>query len=256
MKLTVTQLQTLSACGEQFRNRYIEKIRTAPNYSLILGRAVDSTVTLDLQHKIRTGELLSVDDITDLTRATVEDIILQDGISITEAEAGKGMNRIRAELTHEAVTLSQIHHCYIAPRLEPTQVQREFEVEIAGHTVTGRMDIQEGSRSVRDLKVTGRTPPADEAERSLQLTVYAMACAQLDGRIPDHLYLDYLVHTAKPSIVKLETTRGRHQFYAVEERVKAAVVAIESGAFVPASPDSWYCSERYCPFYLGCKYVA
>jgi len=190
MKLTVSQLTSLSQCGELFRQKHIHKIRTAPNYSLILGRAVDSTVMLDLAYKVRTGELLPIDEITDLTKASVEDIILQDGISLTEAEVGKGMNRVRAELTKEAVQMAHLHHCYIAPLLEPTKVQREFEVEIAGHTVTGRMDIQEGSRSVRDLKVSGRSPSSDEADRSLQLTVYAMACAQLDGRIPDHLYLD------------------------------------------------------------------
>jgi PD-(D/E)XK nuclease superfamily len=255
VRLTVTSLLQLSQCGEQYRQRYIQKIRTAPNYSLILGRAVDSTVMLDLKYKIKTGKLLNVDEITDLTRAAVEDIILQDGIMLTQDEVAKGMSRVRAELTREAVMLAHIHHTHVAPRLEPTQVQREFEVDIAGHTITGRMDIQEGSRSIRDLKVTGRTPPSDDAERSLQLTVYAMACAQLDGRIPDRLYLDYLVHTAKPSIVKLETTRGRHQFYAVEERVKAAAAAIEAGNFVPAGPDSWYCSERFCPFFMGCKYV-
>lgn len=255
MKLTVTSLLELSNCGERYRNRYIEKIRTAPNYSLILGRAVDATVMLDLQHKIDTGNLLPIDDITEHTREEVDAILLQDGIMLTEAEVAKGMNRVRAELTKEAVNMAHLHHCYIAPRLEATRVQREFEVEIAGHVVTGRMDIQEGSRSIRDLKVTGRSPSADEAERSLQLTVYAMACAQLDGRIPDHLYLDYLIHAAQPRIVKLETTRARHQFYAVEERVKSAVMAIESGSFVPASSDSWYCSERYCPFYVGCRYV-
>lgn len=255
MKLTVTSLLELSNCGARYKARYIEKIRTAPNYSLILGRAVDATVMLDLQHKIKTGDLLPVGDITDFTHATIEDIFLRDGIMLTQVEVGKGMNRIKAELTNEAVKMVHLHHTYIAPRLEPTRVQREFEIEITGHTVTGRMDIQEGSRAIRDLKVTGRSPAADEAERSLQLTVYAMACAQLDGRIPDHLYLDYLVHTAQPRIVKLETTRARHQFYAVEERVKAAVVAIESGAFVPADPGSWMCSEKFCSFYLGCKYV-
>ncbi len=255
MKLTITSLLELSNCGERFRQRYIEKIRTAPNYSLILGRAVDSTVMLDLQHKIDTGELLPVEDITEHAREEVDLILLQEGISLTETEAGKGMNRIKAELTHEAIQLSQMHHCYIAPRLDPTRVQREFEVEIAGHTVTGRMDIQEGSRSIRDLKVSGRSPSSDEADRSLQLTVYAMACAQLDGRIPDHLYLDYLVHTVQPRVVKLETTRGRHQFYAVEERVKAAVAAIESGCFVPADPGWWGCNSVYCPYFHGCNYV-
>lgn len=255
MRLTVSSLLALSQCGEIYRQRYIQKIRTAPNYSLILGRAVDSTVMLDLGYKIRTGELLPIDEITDLTRAAVEDILLQEGIMLTEAEVAKGMNRVRAELTKEAVNLAQIHHCYIAPRLEPTQVQREFEVEIAGHTVSGRMDIQEGSRSIRDLKVSGRSPASDEADRSLQLTVYAMACAQLDGRIPDHLYLDYLVHTTEPRVVKLETTRGRHQFYAVEERVKAAVAAIKSGSFVPAEPSWWGCSDKVCPYFMGCRYV-
>jgi hypothetical protein len=255
VNLTLTSLLELSNCGERYRQRYFEHIRTSPNYALILGRAVDSTVMQDLKHKIRTGELLPIRDISEFTHTAVDNIILQDGISLTEADVGKGMNRVKAELTQEAVMLAQIHHTHIAPRLEPTQVQREFEIEIAGHTITGRMDIQEGSRAIRDLKVSGRAPSSDEADRSLQLTVYAMACAQLDGRIPDHLYLDYLVHTTQPRIVKLETTRGRHHFYAVEERVKAAVAAIETGSFVPADPGWYGCSEKYCSYFFGCKFV-
>jgi RecB family exonuclease len=176
-------------------------------------------------------------------------------MSLSEDEAALGMNRVRGKLINEAVRLAHIHHTYIAPHLEPTQVQRDFAIEIAGHTVTGRIDIQEGSRTLRDTKVSGRSPAKDEADRSLQLTIYAMAAAQLDGVVPNSLHLDYLVNTAQPSVVKLQTTRGRHQFFAVEERVKAAVRAIESGVFVPANPTDWWCSPSYCPHFLGCKFV-
>lgn len=255
MRFSTTSLAELSTCGERYRQRYVQQIRTAPNFNRILGRAVDATVTQDLQSKIETGELLKPNNVTEIARLQVETIIRLDGISLTEAEAAKGMNRVRTELTQLAVQMSQLHHCYIAPRLVPTQVQRDFEIQIAGHTITGRIDIQEGSRAIRDTKVSGRSPSSDEADRSLQLTIYAMACAQLDGRIPDRLYLDYLIHTTDPRVVKLETTRARHHFHAVEERVLAAVKAVESGVFLPANPDAWFCSERYCAYFAGCRYV-
>jgi len=87
------------------------------------------------------------------------------------------------------------------------------------------------------------------------LTIYAMAIAKLDGAIPQTLYLDYLVNTSEPRVVKLETTRARHQFYAVEERVKAAERAVLSKSFMPANPTDWFCCAKYCEFHSICSYV-
>ena len=255
MNFSVSSLIELSRCAERYRQRYILKIQTAPNFNIILGRVVDQTVTADLDNKIKTGELLKAGEVTQMANDAVEDIILTEGISLTEEQAQRGMNRVKGELRNTAARMAQIHHGVIAPRLEPSHVQRSFEIQVAGHTITGRLDIQEGGRSVRDTKVTSRAPASDEADRSLQLTIYAMACAQLDGRIPEHLYLDYLIHAVQPRVVKLETTRAFHQFHAVEERVLEAVKAVEAGVFVPANQDAWFCSTVYCPFFMGCKYV-
>ncbi len=255
MKFTVSSLNTLSSCGEQFRQRHILKIQVAPNYNMILGRAVDAAINADLRNKIATGKLLQSFEVSTIAQDEVEDVFLCEGISLTEEQAKRGMNRLRAELKQEAVRMAQMHHSIVAPWLEPTHVQREFEIEVAGHTVTGRIDVQEGSRSIRDTKVTGRAPASDEADRSLQLTIYAMAIAKLDGRLPETLHLDYLVHSSEPRVVKLKTSRSFYQFHAVEERILAAVKSVESESFVPANRDSWMCDERFCSYFNGCRYV-
>jgi hypothetical protein len=33
------------------------------------------------------------------------------------------------------------------------------------------------------------------------------------------------------------------------------VEAVKRGVFVPANPDSWWCSRAYCDYFEDCPYV-
>lgn len=254
MTFSVTSLETLFRCGVRYDYRYLQQIKTAPTSALILGRAVDEAVSFDLQNVIDHGALLNAHEVTDIARHAVEQIMLVDGIMLTEDEAALGLNRVRADITQKAVLMASLHHTYIAPRLHPTHVQRKFEVPVAGHTITGIIDVQEG-RSVRDTKVRAKSPDADEAATSFQLTVYAMAVAQMDGVVPESVYLDFLIATQQPKVLRQESTRQRFQFAMVEERVKRAAEAVERGLFMPADLGAWHCSRKMCPYFDICRFV-
>ena len=254
MTFSVTSLETLFRCGVRYDYRYLQKIKTAPTSALILGRGVDEAVSFDLQNVIDHQTLLNAHEVTDIARHAVEQIVLTDGIMLTEEEAVRGLNRVRADITQKAILMASLHHTYIAPRLQPTHVQRKFEIPVAGHIITGIIDVQEG-RSVRDTKVRSKSPDADEAATSFQLTVYAMAVAQMDGVVPESVCLDFLIATQQPKIAKQESTRQRYHFVMVEERVKRAAEAVERGLFMPADIGDWHCSRIYCPYFDICKFV-
>jgi hypothetical protein len=114
-------------------------------------------------------------------------------------------------MERSALLLSQLHYTFVAPKLKPSHVQRPFDIQVGGHYLSGVMDVQEGPRSIRDTKVRTRAPGKDEADRSLQLSCYALAAAELDGSIPQKLCLDVLIDSAEPRVVTLESTRSRDQ---------------------------------------------
>ena len=57
--LSISQLEMLSKCGEQYRRRYIEEEIIPPAVAMLVGRSVDKSVDENLIHKIQTDELLS-----------------------------------------------------------------------------------------------------------------------------------------------------------------------------------------------------
>lgn len=55
--LSISQINMLGRCGEQYRRRYIEGEKIPPGIAALVGRGVDDSVTINLQNKIDTGDL-------------------------------------------------------------------------------------------------------------------------------------------------------------------------------------------------------
>lgn len=255
MILSHTSLSTFFQCGERYRFRYEEKIKFPPTPKVIRGRAVDASIDANLRTKIEHGQFIERGDVAEIVLSATERIIAEEGITLTEEEASRGMKHIKDEMVFTGRRLAFVHHSLVAPQLTPTHVQREFDIPVGSHKLIGSIDIQEGNRSVRDTKVRDREPAKDEADTSLQLSVYAMAVAHLDGQIPAKVALDVLIDREEYPYRKRESTRARHQFIIVEDRVDAAARAIQAGVFVPADPKDWRCSRAYCPYWEMCRYA-
>ncbi|MGA8762350.1 MAG: ATP-dependent DNA helicase [Candidatus Sulfotelmatobacter sp.] len=130
---------------------------------------------------------------------------------------------------------------------EVLHTEEWFEVQIAGTTVAGRIDridrAPDGSVMIVDYK-TGKARSQDDADESLQLSIYALAAQAKWG----YRVAVLAFHNLEENI-PVVTRRSEFQLAQARERVEAAARNIAAGDFEP-KPDFHcnYCSFRgLCP---------
>lgn len=250
-------LSMLSKCGEMFRRRYIEGEIIPPGVAAVRGTGVHKAIQVNLENKIAHGTLLTEEHVDNLARDAV-DAAWDRGVVLSEEEAGRGAAKVRAKARDGAARLAVLHAGHLAPQLEPTHVERKFTLELAGYPLdlAGTIDIQEGSAFVRDTKTSAKSPNADAAERSDQLTMYALGVHVIDGAPPLHVALDTLVDRKRGAELRtLTSTRTMEDFAPLLARVENAVEVREKGAYTPARRDDWWCSPKWCGYFSTCRYV-
>lgn len=92
----------------------------------------------------------------------------------------------------------------------------------------------------------------------MQLTTYALAKLQCDGKLPSTVALDYVVRTPKRhdmKLVQLESRRTTESLKPLMHRIMAAANIVKSGLFTPTDPESWWCSKKFCGFWETCPYA-
>ncbi len=259
LQVSKTRLELFAKCQEAYRRRYINGERIPPGIAAVVGTAVDSSVNANLQSKIVTGELMPLEAAKDLAR----DSLVREwsfGVMFTPEEAAEGISKVKGASVDRSVALAGLHAEKVAPRVEPTHVQRGLAVEMEREgqpiSLVTIIDIQEGAKRVRDTKTASKAPSATAAHTSLQLTVEAMAVTVHDGKPPERLSLDFLVGTksGKVSPHERQTVRGAEDFQSLLNRIDTFVKAHRTGVFSPTSPDNWWCSERWCGYASTCPY--
>lgn len=244
------------ACGEAFRRRYIEGEIIPPGIAIVVGIATDRAVSKNLEHKRDTRELLPVEAVADSARDSLNNVWDSSAVKLEPEELEIGLKAAKGQAVDKAVRLSVLHATDKAPEIEPTHIQRKWSLELPGYPMdlVGTIDIQEGSHSIRDTKTTAKSPPAEAAEKSLQLTAYSLAVRVIDGAAPERVALDYLIDTKTPQAKTLEATRGAADYKALLARVETLTLAIERGVFLPVSPDHWQCSIKWCGYAPSCRF--
>jgi hypothetical protein len=110
---------------------------------------------------------------------------------------------------------------------------------------------------IRDTKTSKKSPAADAADSSNQLTAYSVASHVIDGQIPSAVKLDFLVDLKKETkTVTLESSRTMDDIELYLNRMTSAIATLQSGNFVPAPDTAWWCDPRYCGYYgKECRYT-
>lgn len=267
VQISHSRLSMASKCGEMLRRRYVEHERIPPGFALVRGRSVDEAANRNLQSKMEGSGLLSLPEVQQIARDAVHYELAEGGLYLTDEEAEKPIGSWRDELVDEAVSLSTLHACEVAPALDPVAIQWRWETSIKGYDVrvVGVVDVAEEAqkhqtrvRALRDLKTTGKRPSPGTADKSLQLTLYALADYVHQGQLPDAVVLDNLVNQRRggPAYVPQISTRTKEHFGVVLRRIEEYVTAWNAGVFLPADPDiSWWCSEKWCGYYRTCRFV-
>ena len=131
-------------------------------------------------------------------------------------------------------------------RGEILETERRFKVQIGGAQVSGRFDrldqVDGGEVEVVDYK-TGKPKTQEDADDSLQLSIYALAARSL-GHNPSALVFINLQNG-----IAVESRRSPQQLIAAENRVAEVAAKIAAGEFDPKpSQGCWRCSyNSICP---------
>jgi RecB family exonuclease len=256
-QLHFSGLDKLWECGEKFRRIYLEMDSLPKGTYIAVGSGVDTAVNRNLEQYILDQTLLSVEEVEDIARSAADFELKNNDIVYDVDEKELGIEKANAEAIEKAARLAVLHAKEIAPHLHPTAVQRKWSIEIPGipFDLVGTIDVQEGSHSIRDTKTSGKSPAEGIADRSEQLSIYALAVRTLDGRVPDQVALDYLIDNKKPVAKTYTSTRDDDDFQVALARVENAADVIQKGSFTPARPTDWQCSLKWCGFFRSCKYA-
>lgn len=248
-------LEMISFCGVQFYRRYINGEKIPPNGALVIGKTTHRTIDVNLQNVIDKGTLLSVEEVQDIARDTVE-AEWEGGVRLDDDEIEMGIKAVKAGVIDTSVSLARHHRIEVAPTIRPIAVEKPWVVKLYGYPMdlAGQIDIDEGIR-IRDTKTSGKSPAKDEADNSLQLSTYGLAKKVLTGTAPREYVLDVLVKSNPPKWVPLTTYRNEDDFKMLLARIERAIEMIQKGAFMPASPTDWGCSKKYCGYWQTCPFA-
>ena len=263
-QLHVSSMESLARCGIAYERRNIRGERIPPSARMVVGTAVDRSARASVGSRISDHPgvaplALPLDEAQTIARdALVHE--WENGVRLTEDDKDDEITT-KDKAIDTSVSLARLHYEQVAPKLRPSHVARKFVLDVPTLSIqlAGEIDIQEGFASIRDTKTSGKSPSKDLAHESLQLSGYALAVRQLDGRAPQKVVLDYLVQTPKrkeTKLVQLESVRHDEHLEPVIQRLAVMDKIIGSGLFTPAPIGAWWCARKYCGFWETCPYAA
>lgn len=254
---SATSLGTLFTCAYRFYLRYIHEppIKKPPGISAYVGRSVDESVNQNMISKKDSNVLLPQEQIIDIVRDALNHEWETEKPFLNNEEKKEGEKKVKGQCVDTSIGLAKLHYNKLAPVIKPKQIQRKWEIEISGFSygLMGYIDVME-ENSIRDTKTT-KIKKTGAANKSLQLTIYALAGKILDKKDYD-LFFDYLVANKTPITDVQPTKRTQKDFEVFFRRLEIAAKFIETGIFPPASQENnWFCSPAYCGYHDICPYV-
>lgn len=276
IQLHPSGLTVFDECGEAWHRRYENREYEPANEYTVVGAALDAAVMADLNHKIKTGTLLSQDAVINIAR-----------LSVTEAFArGKLVGQHLENIClSRAETFAGYAHRNLCPTIEAvgTQVQWSVRLDKMLHDrgglrgkwrridLVGTMDIREYSYpddfssttvpdgiNIRDIKTAKASPPGNAADGKhwLQLTCYALGEWVTTGRMPKRVQIDTLVSLKRGIEHRISVgERTDYDFAALFNRCVRFAQARKAGLYLPAPRGSWKCSPEWCTYYKDCAFV-
>ena len=252
-----SQLSTMEKCGEMWRIKYIERIRTTPNENLVGGSACHAVAEWILRQNV----LLSMPEkeaVEERARVLTLAQIRKDGVKVIKGLSKSDKSKFISNMQDYVSAYSLLYLQDIAPIIKVESVddiEREFYLDIDGFDfdVNGHIDVVERG-GFRDLKTAGKKPSQSAIDTADQYTFYALWYYHEFGEMPK-IYQDTIVKTKSPYISIIETERDYDDFKVIFKKLENFSKITESGVFHHASNMGWWCSSKFCDFYNECKYT-
>jgi DNA helicase-2/ATP-dependent DNA helicase PcrA len=232
-RLSASAIERYETCPLQFKlERDWHIPRDVPG-ALHYGAAMH-VVLRAYYDSVRAGRPHSEQTLIDLFRTNLADAGINDQYQFDLYER-QGIQQLKDFLAA----------CQSAPAPEVLHTEETFEIRIGKTIVAGRIDrIDETAKGVviTDYK-TGKPRSQEDADESLQLSIYAIAAAEKWGYRTDHLAF-YNLEGNAPVI----TSRSEAELFETRMKVEEVAAKIAAGKF-DATPG-FHC--RFCPYRNVC----
>lgn len=230
--LSKSRLNTYCLCPEKFRLTYIENIKPEKTPTAMLeGSAI---------HHIVENTLVYGKPITDMPELASKEYWDKVDLDTTEYKDAKAFADAQKKILGEA-------KCFLAQigKLNTYQMETYFEHPLVnpvtgevneGIILRGYADIIDQPEKdiirIIDIKTSAKSPNMEQANRALELTVYAylMGCS-MGFHVEVPVSLLYLVRTKEPKVIWLNAQRSLPDFMALHDTIINVARAIQQGLY-------------------------
>jgi DNA helicase II / ATP-dependent DNA helicase PcrA len=234
-RLSASAVASYERCPLQFKLEREWRLPTEPPAPLQNGASMHRVLRA-YYDSVRFGRPMDEEALIQLFRTDLADAGLQDPYQF-ELYEKQGIAQLKDFLAAlERGVMPKVLH-----------TEEGFEIELGTTTVVGRIDrvddLGNGHVAITDYK-TGKPQDQDDADESLQLSIYALAARQKWGYRADELVFYNLTEntavTSQRSDVQLEESKLK---------VKAVAENIAAGEFdpVPGFHCDWCAYRSLCP---------
>ena len=234
-RLSASAVDTYERCGLRFKLDRDWRIKAQPAAAMQYGAAIHRVLKTYFD-SVNLGRPKTDEELIDLFRHDLIDAKIQESYQ-HELYEEQGI----AQLTDFLAAARSL------PSPEVLHTEQSFEIRVGATTVVGRIDRidrrSDGSVAVVDYK-TGKAKDQEDADESLQLSLYAIAAREKWGYEVGAL----IFHNLEENVPVI-TTRNEAQLLAARSRVEAAAQGIADGRF-DAKPGIHcnFCAYRsLCP---------
>jgi RecB family exonuclease len=218
-RLSASAVDTYERCGLQFKLDRDWRIAAKPAAAMQYGAAIHRVLKTYFD-SLRAGRPKAAEDLIDLFRQDLAAAKIQETYQ-HELYEKQGIIQLGDFLSSAAtIAADTVLH-----------TEESFEIRIGETTVVGRIDRidrrDDGSVAIVDYK-TGKARDQENADKSLQLSLYAIAAEEKWGYKVDAL----IFHNLEENVPVI-TSRSAPELLAARERVKSAAEGIAANIFEP-----------------------
>jgi hypothetical protein len=250
--LSYSKIAALLRCPRAFEYRYLLETPAPLKGRMVAGRCYHHALAAaelkwQLFKEIITAEEVA-DQLSDRWAAEIDAKNLheetgEEKVAATIVDFG---GDDPGKLKDAAIRLAQKYVAEVLPTLNIVYIEKRLETDIDGIPFVGYLDLELAGDIVADHKLRQRRMSAEEAERDIQPSSYAL----LRGG-PTSFQFHQALDIKEPKIEIVETARGEADIEWFRQLAIDAWRQIQSGIF-PANPLSWTCGPD-CEYYMECR---
>jgi len=235
--LSYSQIDTFNTCPLQYKFRYIQKIPVPSGAAASFGESMHRALR-DFYQEIKDGQKLKKTDLFNL-------------LEINWLPEGYTSRAHEEKMKKQGKKMLSLFYKGVDPKLVPKDLEQPFMIKVSPQLrIGGRIDrVDEKGKKLEiiDYK-TGRVLDQKQIDKSLQMTVYALAAVDkgIYSRRPEDVVLSfYFLNTGE----KKSTRRTEKELNRAKKELLEKAREIEKSSFEP-TPGVW-CD--FCDFKLLCE---